>query len=313
MTGLRIELFLVDGIPGGITTAHTAGWTGSVLVAPRSRLDDVLRRPEVHGAGVCLLLTDGGGAGEAQACSAIGPLAELPDAGGHPRQWERLVVVTASDDALTPVHWAYLRARLVELSARADGALMAGTLVPDVPSIREAQVSDVEAFLNRLRVILLVLGVTVIPAIPGPVDPVPTPDATPAADVASRDGGSPSSPVFVLADPRRRVDARAQARGEDFVLLAGSLVVPAWENTGRTPATKRSYAAYKAQYDGFVADGSITVRGGQGRLTRDLAFRTPSSAGAIAIGHSCNGPTAWTWEGGTYAHWARRRSSGTDE
>ena len=28
MTGKHIELFLVEGVPGGITTAEIAGWTG---------------------------------------------------------------------------------------------------------------------------------------------------------------------------------------------------------------------------------------------------------------------------------------------
>lgn len=32
--GHHIELFLVDGTPGGITTAEIIGWTGHVLSGP---------------------------------------------------------------------------------------------------------------------------------------------------------------------------------------------------------------------------------------------------------------------------------------
>ena len=46
MRGKHIELFLVEGVPGGITTAEIAGWTGHVLAGPRSDLGDVLKRPE---------------------------------------------------------------------------------------------------------------------------------------------------------------------------------------------------------------------------------------------------------------------------
>jgi hypothetical protein len=308
MTGRRIELFLVDGVPGGTTIARVAGWTGCVLVAPRERLDEALRRPEARGAGLYLLVGDRQGpkgSPSGESCWGIGPISELTGGsggagpglpGGGP--WDRMVLVTAADDALTDLHWASLQARLVERAAAAEETLMAGTLVPGAPPIPEAQVSDVEAFLDQLRIILPVLGITAVAAQSGPA-PVEAPPP--------RTGGTPSSPVFSLVDPRRGVDARARMEGEDFVLLAGSRVVPEWENTGRTAATRRSYAAYKAQYDGFVADGSIVVERGRGRLTRDIAFATPSGAGAIAIGHSCNGPTAWTWEGGTYGEWARTR------
>lgn len=58
MTGKHIELFLVEGVPGGITTAEIAGWTGHVLAGPRSNLGDILKRPEARRNGAYLLLGD---------------------------------------------------------------------------------------------------------------------------------------------------------------------------------------------------------------------------------------------------------------
>jgi len=55
-----------------------------------------------------------------------------------------------------------------------------------------------------------------------------------------------------------------------------------------------------------VADGSIVIEGGQGRVTRDIPFSSPSAAGAVASGRSCNGRRQWTWEGGTYGQWEDR-------
>ena len=54
--GQHIELFLVDGTAGGITTAEIIGWTGHVLAWPRPDLADVLKRPEAARNGVYLLL-----------------------------------------------------------------------------------------------------------------------------------------------------------------------------------------------------------------------------------------------------------------
>jgi len=36
MAGQQIKLFLVDGTPGGLTTAEITNWTGHVLHARRS-------------------------------------------------------------------------------------------------------------------------------------------------------------------------------------------------------------------------------------------------------------------------------------
>jgi hypothetical protein len=58
MSGKHIELFLVDGVPGGITTAEIAGWTGHVLSGPRSDIADVLARSEAQRNGAYFLLGD---------------------------------------------------------------------------------------------------------------------------------------------------------------------------------------------------------------------------------------------------------------
>ncbi|WP_370543725.1 DUF4357 domain-containing protein [Glaciihabitans sp. INWT7] len=75
---------------------------------------------------------------------------------------------------------------------------------------------------------------------------------------------------------------------------------------GSAESTQRAYAGYRAQHERLVADGSISVENGTGRVTRDIPFRSPSTAGAIALGRSCNGRIEWTWPGGTYGAWEER-------
>lgn len=47
MSGKQIKLFLVDGTPGGLSTAEITNWTGHVLTAPRSQL--CMELPVRHG------------------------------------------------------------------------------------------------------------------------------------------------------------------------------------------------------------------------------------------------------------------------
>ena len=56
MTGKTIRIFLADGEPTGILLAEISNWTGKVLVAPRSQLDQHSKREEVRRTGVYLLV-----------------------------------------------------------------------------------------------------------------------------------------------------------------------------------------------------------------------------------------------------------------
>jgi len=56
MSGKTIRIFLVDGEPTGILLAEISNWTGKVLVAPRSQLDQLSKREAVRRTGVYLLV-----------------------------------------------------------------------------------------------------------------------------------------------------------------------------------------------------------------------------------------------------------------
>lgn len=46
MPATSLELFFIDGKPDGMLTAEVFGWTGHILVAPRTRLAGALKRNE---------------------------------------------------------------------------------------------------------------------------------------------------------------------------------------------------------------------------------------------------------------------------
>ena len=54
--GRSIRLFLVDGTPNGLLTAEIMNWTGHVLTGPRSKLAELVQRPECARTGVYFLV-----------------------------------------------------------------------------------------------------------------------------------------------------------------------------------------------------------------------------------------------------------------
>ncbi|WP_103063745.1 GIY-YIG nuclease family protein [Actinomyces qiguomingii] len=299
MTGKHIEIFLVDGKSGGITTADVSGWTGHILSGPRTMLKELRARWDAQTNGVYLLLGEDPEAIESTRCY-IGKTENFAERFvDHDRKkdwWTRAVVISSREDAFNQGHWGYLESRMLEIAAEAKRCSLTDNVqTPKPRKLSEAQVSDTDAFLTQVRSVLPVLGVNVLSNV-----------RTERSGVASLSDFD--SPTFRLFSQGRGVDARARVSGSEFIMLEGSIIVGSWggpgqNNEGHSQSTRRLYASYRAQHEKLIDDGSIVVKGPTGTLTRDIPFSSPSTAGAIALGRSCNGRASWTWEGGTYADW----------
>lgn len=296
MSGKQIKLFLVDGTPGGVTTAEITNWTGHVLAGSRSDLADLLKRDETSRTGVYFLLRDDDDALGNTSCyigetDVIANRLRTHDA---KKEWDRVVIVTSKDANLTKAHARYLEARLVELAKAAARVSVENGTAPGVPALPEADRSDMDYFISQLQIVLPVLGVNAV-RVPVPKSASGAPEAD---DV---------SPIFRLRHTKSGVDAQAQQIDGEFTMLAGSSVVPAWHGVGKAVSTRKAYTSYRIQHEQLLANGTIVVDGDRGRLTRNVVFPSPSTAGAVALGRSCNGRREWIApDGKTFGDWESR-------
>lgn len=295
MSGKQIKLFLADGTPGGLTTAEITNWTGHVLRASRSDLADLLKRDEAQRTGAYLLLGEDESAIENTRCY-IGEADIVADRlRYHQRDkefWDRVVVITSKDANLTKAHGRYLESKLIALATSAGRVTVENSTAPGVPALPEADASDMDYFVSQLQIVLPVLGVNAIR--------VPT--ASPPR--ASNDPAE--SPVFHLRHAKLGVDARAQQIDGEFTMLAGSVLVASWHGIGKADSTIKAYATYRRQHQQLIDTGAIAISDGNGRLTRNVVFSSPSTAGAVALGRSCNGRREWVWAEGTFSDWESR-------
>jgi len=265
VTGKQIKLFLVDGTPGGLTTAEITNWTGHLISAQRSDLADLLQRDEAQRTGAYLLLGDESAAtmtrcytGEAD---VVGD--RLP---GHRKLdfWDRVVVITSKDANLTKAHARYLESRLVELAKQAGRVVLENKTTPNLPGLPESDASDMDYFVSQLQIVLPILGVNAIR--------VPVPESGPVDDAAS--------PVFRLRNTKGQVDASAQQIDGEFTMLAGSYVVATWHGVGKAPSTVKQYDYFRAQHQQLLDRGDIRVEKGRGRLMRNVVFTSTLPRGS---------------------------------
>lgn len=285
-TGKSVRLFLAHGTPGGLLTAEIMNWTGQVIAAPRSELAALLKRAEIGRTGIYILLGDDpasvGGQiayiGEADDVSKrLYQHARTEDQGGKDF-WDRAVVITSKDTNLTKAHARYLEGRFITLGLQANRAKLANSTAPQPISLPEADVSDMEYFIEQARIILPVLGVNIFRA------PAPS-----APNVSSPESGGQlaTSPVFELRLKKEGVLATAQEIDGEFTVLADSTARLKWTGAGAHN--------YRGLREKLEQDGTL-VPSSDGRVMRFMhsqVFASPSAAAAIVAGRSANGRIEW--------------------
>ncbi len=294
--GRSIRLFLADGTPGGIITAEIMNWTGHVILAPRSRLADLIQRPEVGRTGIYILA----GADPEEGLKPLVYVGETDNVGKRLVQhnkdnakefWERTCVVTSKDQNLTKAHARYLESRLIAIANGAGRAKLLNGTAPDHSQLPEGDLSDMEFFIEQLRIVLPVLGLELL-------KDQPRIESAAIAPAGADQVIEAESPIFELISKKHDIRAEAREMDGDFVVFANSQAQESWIGTASHH--------YKELHRRLIEEG-VLIPGAAGRLRfyRDYAFRSPSAASAVIVGRPDNGRTSWCVKGTkkSYAAW----------
>jgi len=284
-TGRSLELYYINGQPDGMLTAEMFNWTGHVLMVPRTQLSQALSRHEADYAGVYLLL----GEKEGEPLAYVGEGEEISTRikshNATKDWWNVAVMITTAGNKLNKAHVRYLEARLIE-HARAVGRtpLDNGTSPPR-PSLSEADVSKMEAFLENIFIILPAVRVDLFI------------QRTRLAPKVAPIGKAPSAEFF-LETKKHGLKAKAILTDGEFVVEAGSMARLDWEGVGSETTS------YGQLYQELRNEGVLQQKDSACVFTKNYAFGSPSAAAAVVNGRPSNGTIEWkTTDGRTYKEW----------
>ncbi|KAF0971224.1 MULTISPECIES: GIY-YIG nuclease family protein [Gordonia] len=301
--GKTVRLFLADGTPGGLLTAEIMNWTGHVVAAPRSDLAALLKRPETSRTGIYILLGDDpdsvGGQmayiGEGDDVSKRLYHHARPENQNGKDFWDRAIVLTSKDANLTKAHARYLESRFITLALQANRARLTNGTSPAPIVLPEADMSDMEYFVDQSKIVLPVLGVNIFRS-----------PRTAVASPPDSHGGRTDSPVFEMTMKKLGISATAQEVDGEFTVFEGSHARSAWIG-----AAGHSYIGLRTKLE---KDGTLVLSsdGGTMIFNRDHAFSSPSAAAAVVAGRPANGRLDWKVQGTrtTYGEW---ESEGLEE
>lgn len=305
--GKTLKLFLVDGVPNGLMTAEIMNWTGHVITASRSRLGELVLRPEVkQRTAVYFLLGPDQGAGiprevyigETDNAAQRLVSHNRPEGQGGKDFWEHACVITSKDANLTKAHIRYLESRLIQAASQSGQSVLINGTAPDVLGLPEADISDMEYFLEQIQTLLPVLGYDFL-----------RPRRQRVQDqTGSKVNTETASPVFICEIPRHGIRSRGQEIDGDFVVFKGSLTRSDWEGVE---------SSYTKLFDTLKTSGvlSTTPDAKHQVFTQDYAFSSVSAAAAVIAGRSANGRTQWVREDNhqTYGEWSQEQLSATSD
>lgn len=301
--GRSIRLFLVDGTPNGLLTAEIMNWTGHVLTGPRSKLSELIKRPEIARTGIYFLV----GLDPDNSLRPLVYIGESDDVGKRLKQhnrpedqggkdfWEKVCLITSKDQNLTKAHAKYLESMLIRIAATVGRCKLVNGTAHDYINLPESDQADMSFFVEQIRTIMPVLGYDFLR------------DTTrPSAPARQTPESVPESPLFVLEMPKQKIRATAKEIDGEFFVLKGSLARGAWVGTEH---------GYLNLYKQLCEDG-VLVQGENGLLlfSDDQAFSSPSAAAAVVYGRSANGRRNWFAEGTgqTYGDWQAQQVGDVD-
>jgi hypothetical protein len=262
MNPVTIKIFLVNGSPNGLRTAELSNWSGKAIAAPRTELNELLKRPELNAPGVYFLTGIDPDTGER--AIYIGEAEKVSSRlKNHVSKefWTSVAVIVSKDDNLTKAHIRFLEGALIGIASGSNAALVKNT-VSSGASLPESDEAEMATFLNHALQLLSVLGIKEF-------------DKTLESPTAKKD---------ILTFKTKGIVATGKRTSNGFMIFKGSQAVLESRPSAQWSRQKR---------DELQEKGVLEINGDHMVFTIDSEFGSPSTAGCMVAGGSTNGLTAW--------------------
>lgn len=269
--GFKLTIFLADGTPDGLRIVEKSNWTGRGFVCPRAIYSSAKSRDDFGRAGVYVLIGPPAETGLPQIYVGEGdPVRPRLDSHAAKKDfWTVVIFFTSKDENLNKAHVQYLEARLIQLASEAKRCKLENGNVPQASSLSEADVAEVEGFLDEMLLCFPVIGLSIF-----------------------EKPGKPARKTVQLGLRAKGIVAQGYESPQGFVVMEGS------EAVINEVASIQPYLSVLRK--DLLSNGILTNTGSKLTFAQDYEFNSPSTAGGVILGRSTNGRTEWaTAEGVT--------------
>lgn len=279
--GRKLTVFMIDGSENGPRTIEIGNWSGKAIYSPRAKLLDLLKRNEFEKPGVYLLKFDPIEnnyneriyIGEAEKVGMrLKQHINNPD-----KDFKECIAFISKDDLLTKSHIKYIESRLVNIAIEAKNAEIENGNTPTESSLSEADISDMEYFIDQIKLILPINGFYAL-----------VPNSVSKEAKKKIDEEIKEAEKYIIN--AKGVSATLYETSEGFLVLENSYAV--------IDTTKSIMESWIKLRNKLIESGNLVKENDKYRFAKDTLFSSLSAASATVLGRQSNGATEWKTESG---------------
>lgn len=260
-----IKIFLPHGQPDGLRIVDKSNWTGRGIVFPRSLFPDIKKREEFQETGVYVLVGP----------SEEGELPKIYIGEGDPVKdrleqhfskkdfWTWGVFFVSKDRSLNKAHVQHIESQLVKIAREAKRSFFDNLNEPQKPTLSEAEVADVESFLEDILSIFPLLGLSAFQKV---------------ASVKVKK-------QQLLTIESKGIKVTGYESPEGFIVKEGSQAVKV-----EVPSIHHCMSVLRRE---LLESGVLLDTGDMFVFAQDYFFNSPSTAAGVVLGRTANGRIEW--------------------
>ncbi|MDP2175664.1 MAG: GIY-YIG nuclease family protein [Bacteroidota bacterium] len=264
--GKTIKLFLIDGDPNGRISCELSNWSGKAYKIPRIKIKDCSDRDDLNSTGVYLLFgKDEAGKDLVYIGEAESILKRLQQQLTQKDFWHETIVFISKDENLNKAHIKYLENRLHDIAKTSNRYHIDNTIIPTQSSISESDRSEMEEFIEYIKMLVNTLGHKVF-------------------DEKRELKNNQKQDLFYIK-AIRGAEGLGEQTSEGFLVLKSSKAAAKVVNS-----LTSSLINYRQK---LINEKVIIDKGEYYEFPDDFIFSSPSAAASIILGRNANGLTEW--------------------
>lgn len=294
-SGKILKVFVMGKDPRSLKSVELVNWTGQAFIGRKDHLSQVRQREELSEAGVYLLLSDGtdyGGAIDIYIGETDNFSERLANHAHQKTYWSQFVVFVSKDKNLTKAHVKYLERELYLLAQEAIGTLIVkNSSVPSGASLPESDIAAMSEFMDNIVFVLETLGLSYFPTqLSTQLLSTESVQERKWSDPAMSDGME-----FYITLPKKLVPEGQEQPRAFMTVRDGSYILKARSFVRKTAREGFEGHSYYDVWGKIIISDMVEITPYEDLLktTKDIEFRSPSGAAAIARGGQTNGRTEW--------------------
>lgn len=266
---------MIDGTEYGPRIAEIGNWVGKGFYSPRAAISKIMIRPELNKPGVYFLksvpksdfFTERIYIGEAE---NIGT--RLKQHLNDPiKDFEELVFFVSNDHLLTKTQIKYLESRIIQLALDAKTAEIENSTSPSIPTLHEADISDMEYFLEQIKLILPIMGFKFL--------------VSTIAKKANQKSAEETTISEIYKIKSNIFKASMYETEQGFIVVKGSQA-----NKNLSNSISDTYVKLKEK---LIVSSILVDKGEYYEFVEDTVFSSTSAASNIVLGRQSQGPVEW--------------------